>query len=1070
MPFLRAANLARGFRFLAVVLGLLVLNRVPGASAQQRADSQAPLVRSLEAPLPLPVLTFGSADYNSAGQNWSVAEVDGRIYVANNSGVLTYDGANWLPAVPMDNGGIARTLVKTDDGRLLLGGASELGVVEPRGGLPLRYRSLTSHLPDSLQGFGDVWRGVASGNDAVFVLSQQLMLFHGAADSVSFWTKPHVSTRAVQARDTVFIVSPEDELPVMAFLDGEVRAVDSDLGRRIQQAHGLFSVRIGEIDYVLGRRALLAVSPTDVRLLEDFPAAEVADGWPYGMAAAPGGALIVSTIEAGAVVVDLSGRVVRRITRASGLPENVAQCAFVDSAGALWLCHDIGVSRVQLSAPLRTFRGAGVPSSVNDAALSGDTVYAVNVPSLTSFTLAQDGIDVHRSADLVDGRELLVTPFGTLAGHSEGVVVVRGKRLTRIGLPAGHNPYTQTLVPLTDDLTRVVSGHVGGPCLLRYDAGQWTRGNCLLGLDMPSVTRGARGPEGDVWLGSDYQGVLQLRYDARTDSLRLVRHHTDTLLTSRSLVPIRIADSLYLESEPLLVWRQGAFVPERGALSALFDSMGPYVLRETSSHRIAVIGTQLGLVTPGASPSIDSLTHDQLLSRDLLEVLAMPDGRLLALGLLAMSLVDPSAVDDLALPAAPRLSHLRHSGPDTLIAAGGALRPEQRDLTLVYATLPVDLSGPTLYRTRLVGYEEAWSAWSEATERVFTNLAPRAYTFEMQARDAWGRTSDVGSERVRVLPRWYGTWWALLFFLLGATLLLMAVVSQIVRRRGRQLAERNAELEAQVAARTSDLEEQAREQARLNERLSVSNAKLEEASHQKTALLGIAVHDLRNPIANVKSLAELLRMDLPSDMEDPRELVDMIHESSGIMLRLIEDLLRSNEAERGALRMDISPLDFSAVGRAAVETMRAQASAKEQRLVWEETDVWVLADAERARDVIFNLVSNAIKYSPRGSTIRTRLSAADGFGCLEVRDQGPGLSKEDRAGLFQPFQKLSARPTEGESSTGLGLYIVRQYVEQMGGRVGAESAPGEGSTFWFELPLAPEPDAVGATSVDRSHA
>ena len=575
---------------------------------------------------------------------------------------------------------------------------------------------------------------------------------------------------------------------------------------------------------------------------------------------------------------------------------------------------------------------------------------------------------------------------------------------------------------------------------------------------MTGIISSALAPDGDVWFGTDYQGLLQVRYDRASDSIRLVKHYTGEVLSKMASVPLRFGNSLYVTGDTLLRFDGERFRRDGTTFGREMARLDPSTdgIRETGRGRLAVLTRDtLGLIALYPRFHVDQFAHDRLGSSEVLEVLDYPDGSFLVMGLLSISRVDPSLIAALPRPEAPRLFTIRHIGPDSLVPIGLPLSPSQRDLAFSFATLSTDQSAPTRYRTRLIGYETDWSKWATQSERVFTNLRPGTYAFEMQAMDAWGRVTDVRSAPLTLSPRWFQTWWALLL-LLGLSLLLLAlIVTRIVKWRGRKMSERNAQLESLVAQRTSDLEAQAHEQVRLNERLYEFNAKLEQADKQKTALLGMAAHDLRNPIANVKSLSELLKTDLPDDLIDEHELVDLIHESADSMLMLISDLLRSSEAEQGTIKLNLQPFDAEPIGRAAVDASRARAQAKEQAIEWDGHSLPVYADPDRVRDVLLNLLSNAIKFSARGSTIRVRLLKMTDRARFEVEDEGPGLSPEDRSRLFQPFQKLSARPTEGESSSGLGLHIVRQYVARMGGEVDADSVSGQGSTFWFTLPLAP---------------
>ncbi len=113
-----------------------------------------------------------------------------------------------------------------------------------------------------------------------------------------------------------------------------------------------------------------------------------------------------------------------------------------------------------------------------------------------------------------------------------------------------------------------------------------------------------------------------------------------------------------------------------------------------------------------------------------------------------------------------------------------------------------------------------------------------------------------------------------------------------------------------------------------------------------------------------------------------------------------------------------------------------------------------LADPMRLRQVMDNLISNAVKYSPAGSEVRVRAAVEGDEWLVSVQDQGPGLTADDQERLFEDFARLSAKPTGGEKSTGLGLAITRRVIEAHGGRIGVNSTPGSGATFWFTLKQA----------------
>lgn len=251
------------------------------------------------------------------------------------------------------------------------------------------------------------------------------------------------------------------------------------------------------------------------------------------------------------------------------------------------------------------------------------------------------------------------------------------------------------------------------------------------------------------------------------------------------------------------------------------------------------------------------------------------------------------------------------------------------------------------------------------------------------------------------------------------------------------------------------------EKGRLVSELAEQKAAIEEKNEElvrldnvKNQFLGIAAHDLRNPIAYIQMASEFL-MDEPEMGSDQQsQMLGDITDQARHMLTLLNDLLDVTQIESG--RLDLKPTEVNVrkfMGE-AVHRHSQIAAPKGTTIVLEDVaDGFVEVDPDRLRQVIDNLISNAVKYSPAGSTVWVQAHCQNGQWRISVRDEGPGIRPEEREKLFTEFGKLSSRPTGGESSTGLGLAITRRIITAHGGTIGVDSEPGQGATFWFMLPM-----------------
>lgn len=227
-----------------------------------------------------------------------------------------------------------------------------------------------------------------------------------------------------------------------------------------------------------------------------------------------------------------------------------------------------------------------------------------------------------------------------------------------------------------------------------------------------------------------------------------------------------------------------------------------------------------------------------------------------------------------------------------------------------------------------------------------------------------------------------------------------------------------------------------------------------EAEQMKSDFVSFATHQLRTPLAGIKWLLELAQtLDLPE--ESASYIVDA-RASADRLIRLVNDLLDVSRLEGGRLATSPQPTDLVAVSTEVINELMPLAREKNQSLVMEPPgDVPpVLVDPKLGREVVLNLISNALGYTPEGGSITVQMHNSDGAVEWAVRDTGIGIPAAAQSRLFEKFYRADNASIVHTEGTGLGLYLVRLVLERSGGRVWCESTEGAGSTFHFTLPLA----------------
>ncbi len=262
-----------------------------------------------------------------------------------------------------------------------------------------------------------------------------------------------------------------------------------------------------------------------------------------------------------------------------------------------------------------------------------------------------------------------------------------------------------------------------------------------------------------------------------------------------------------------------------------------------------------------------------------------------------------------------------------------------------------------------------------------------------------------------------------------------------------KIALENASSYQQIEAQSINLKKANSDIIKQKEEIEKANAELIELNKEKNHLIGIVAHDLRNPLTSSLSVADNLLISAQKTDKDEKEGLSFIVNALKRMDKMISKILDISMIEQNQVNMKCEKINFGLIVQDVYSSLKDTADRKGIGIQLETLDIYGIADRNYLLQVYENLLSNAIKFSPADTIILIKCEELKHETRVNFIDEGPGISEEDRKRIFNKYQRLSARPTAGEQSTGLGLSIVRKYVDLMGGRVWYESAGSKGSNF-----------------------
>ena len=831
----------KNWLFVGTTLTLLLA----GASihAQTNAEVGLPFIRN-----------YSPKEYNGAAQNWAIVQDDrGIMYFGNEAGVMEYDGVAWR-AIGFPNKSTGRSLAKDDSGRIYVGGVGELGYLRADSLGAMQYVSLLPELDPKDRNFADVWTTTATPEGIYFLASNRL--FRWANGKMKVW--------------------PADpEFHVCFWVNGSFYVRRWDIGLTRMQGDSLVLVPDGErfageriyagLPYDEGR--MLIGTRTQGLFLYDGVSfqpfkTEADDYLRRNSLYLPGAVLaddtfVLGTLSGGVVFIDANGRLVKIVDRDAGLRSNNVYYVYRDQQEALWVALDDGLARLEPGSPLSRFgQESGLSSAVYGIIRHHGTLYvSANFGVFwfdrsTSTFKPVAGINDQSFQLLEVGNELL-------AVTNSGLYGISGTRARPVRPSVNYDFRSSFMYRSKQDSLRFFVATEQGLAALHAGPGLgWRDDGMVPGINV-RVQDIAETKPGTVWLGTSSQGVLRVMFKSGPDGAPLLhdpkveQFDVEHGLPRGSTFVSEINGTLYFfTTEGLFTFEETTrrFQPDSlftqvdgrlagGGARPFRDQKGRVWLNLGRESAVATLQPDGGYVLVRAPflPFADTPIYN---------IYAEPDGIVWFGGQDGLIRYDEKTTKDYQTDYPAFIRKVTDS-KNTTVYAGAVEDASEPRLPASKNSLHFEFASPSFgyqdkmqYQAFLEGFDEHWSAWSNKTEKEYTNLPADNYRFRIRARNVYEHPSSEAVFSFTILPPWYQTWWAYLLYILAGG----GLIFGFIRLRTQKLEERSRELEKSVQERTEEIRRRVEELAVIN---SVQDGLVRELNIQAIyKLVGEKIRDI----------------------------------------------------------------------------------------------------------------------------------------------------------------------------------------------------------------------------------
>lgn len=847
------------------------------------------------------IISYSKQAYSGGLQNWDIKQdKNGIVYFANNEGLLSFDGKNWN-LYPLPNRTIVRSVEIGQDNKIYVGGQDELGYFSPANNGHLQYHSLTQFLLPKDKSFGDVWDIIAYNKDIFF--RSQNKIFKYVNESIatypatSEWTLLTICNGNLYAHDLrtglkhfendawspIFPINdPLINDPVTAILP-----IHKDSALITTLKHGLF---------ILSKTGITKLASTNNQLFQDarvYAATKINDDW-----------IALATSNSGVYVVDLSGNIIQSFSKTDGLQNNNVLSIYLDKQGNLWLGLDNGIDLITYNSAIKQINpflqdASGYTATMFNNRLyvgTSNGVFSVPVQPNTDLSFSKGNFE---SVNNARGQTWGLTTINNqlLLGNHDGAFEIKDNN----AIPITSYPGYWNFLPLTGTFptNQIIAGNYNGLSLLNYSNGKFSKASEIIPDFNESSRFIAIDKYDNIWVSHPYHGVF--RMNKKNDGTYKVTNYSD-----KAGLPSLLNNHVFkVKNEVLFATENGAYIYNQQKdnfeispyYNKILGNQSIRYLKEDVSGNIWFIHEKsLGVIDySGKEPSVIYLPelHNKLLS-GFEFIYPINENNIFIGGEKGFFHINFEKYKKNIPNLSVQVREVRIVNKSDSLLFGGYFKDVNEAQTQDASNKPsIDNDWKTIrfefsaslygyqsnleYSYRLRGFDDNWSEWTKRTEKEYTNLHAGNYTLEVKVRNNLGKESAPACYSFKILPPWYLTLWAYLFyfiiFIIGNYVAYLWLKNKFRAQRAKYLAEQKRLLYIH------DLERSKSE----SELVSLRNEKLEsEIDFKNSELASSAMHLLKKGelLTKIKTgLSQLIKeMDNPHAISELKKMVRTLNE------------------------------------------------------------------------------------------------------------------------------------------------------------------------------------------------